>query len=93
MQDKKLKEISPQEYKDKFGLDKPGSNKGEALKYALEIRKFEIDLYWKRATYFWTFIAAALAGYFLIQKSEGAANTYRAHLKKVGERQEIFNKK
>jgi hypothetical protein len=31
----------------------------------LDIRKFEIDLYWKRATYFWTFIAAALAGYGL----------------------------
>jgi len=76
MQDKKIKEIGPQEYKDKFGLDKPDSDKGEALKYALEIRKFEIDLYWKRATYFWTFIAAALAGFFLIQKSEGAANSY-----------------
>ena len=32
----------------------------EALKQAYEIRKFEIELYWKRATYFWTFIGAAL---------------------------------
>jgi len=31
MQDKKIKEIGPQEYKDKFGLDKPDSDKGEAL--------------------------------------------------------------
>lgn len=38
----------------------------EALKMALDIRKFEIDLYWKRATYFWTFIGAAFAGYFLL---------------------------
>jgi len=76
MPDKKLKEIGPSEYKDKFGLDQPGTNKEEALKYALEIRKFEIDLYWRRATYFWTFIAAAMAGYFLIQKSEGAENSY-----------------
>ena len=38
-----------------------------ALENALDIRKFEIDLYWKRATYFWTFIAATLAGYFAIQ--------------------------
>lgn len=31
----------------------------------LDIREFEIDLYWKRATYFWTFNAAALTGYGL----------------------------
>ena len=44
------------------------SVKKEALKHALDIRKFEIELYWKRATYFWTFIAAALAGYAVIQR-------------------------
>lgn len=38
---------------------------GRALALALDIRKFEIDLYWKRATYFWAFIAAAFAGYAL----------------------------
>ena len=36
-----------------------------ALKYAHEIRKFEIDLYWKRATYFWTAIGVAFAAYFV----------------------------
>ncbi len=35
------------------------------LEKILDIRKFEIDLYWKRATYFWTFIAATLTGYGL----------------------------
>lgn len=40
----------------------------EALYQALDIRKFEIELYWKRATYFWTFIAAIFAGYFLVYK-------------------------
>ena len=35
----------------------------EALKQAYEIRKFEIELYWKRATYFWTFIGATFVGY------------------------------
>ena len=40
----------------------------KALESALDIRKFEIDLYWKRAAYFWTFTAAALAGYFLLAK-------------------------
>lgn len=76
MPHKKLKEIGPKEYKEKLGLEQTDTNKKEALKYALEIRKFEIDLYWKRATYFWTFIAAAMAGYFLIQKSEGPSNSF-----------------
>jgi len=42
---------------------------GRALGYALDIRKFEIELYWKRATYFWAFIAAAFAGYALTYKT------------------------
>lgn len=37
-----------------------------ALECALDIRKFEIDLYWKRTAYFWTLIAAAFAGYFVL---------------------------
>jgi len=41
--------------------------KRNALRHALDTRKFEIDLYWKRATYFWAFIAATLAGYAAIQ--------------------------
>jgi hypothetical protein len=32
----------------------------------MEIRKFEIELYWKRATYFWTFIGATFAGYVVV---------------------------
>src|SRR5882724_9896709 len=42
----------------------------DALKYALDIRKFEIELYWKRATYFWALIAASFAGYFALQNTE-----------------------
>ena len=42
---------------------------GRALAYALDIRKFEIELYWKRATYYWAFIAAAFAGYALTYKT------------------------
>jgi hypothetical protein len=41
-----------------------------AYKLALEIRKFEIELYWKRATYFWTLIAATFAGYLALASSE-----------------------
>lgn len=41
-----------------------------ALAQALDIRKFEIELYWKRATYFWSLIAAAFAGYFALSSSK-----------------------
>lgn len=42
----------------------------QALEKALDIRKFEIENYWKRATYFWAFIAAAFAGYFALYSAE-----------------------
>ena len=42
-----------------------------ALKHALDIRKFEIELYWKRATYFWTFIGATLGGYISLAVNNG----------------------
>lgn len=48
----------------------PGADSGrqkEALNHALDIRKFEIDTYWKRATYFWALIAASLVAYFAIE--------------------------
>lgn len=38
----------------------------KALESALDIRKFEIELYWKRAAYFWAFIALAFTSYFII---------------------------
>ncbi|MGH1593001.1 RipA family octameric membrane protein [Yersinia proxima] len=37
-----------------------------ALEKAHEIRKFEIELYWKRTAYFWTLIAAMFAGFLLL---------------------------
>jgi len=42
----------------------------EALKTALDTRKFEIELYWKRATYFWAFIAASFTAYFVLLTSD-----------------------
>jgi hypothetical protein len=35
----------------------------KALEKAHDIRKFEIELYWKRATYFWTLMGATLVAY------------------------------
>ncbi|MEW8214334.1 MAG: hypothetical protein AB2725_06420 [Candidatus Thiodiazotropha endolucinida] len=63
--------ISQDEYLKEFS----GEKRTRALKQALDIRKFEIELYWKRATYFWTFIAAALAGFGAIQVSTAASKT------------------
>jgi hypothetical protein len=56
--------ISPRNYKHLFQ-----GKEGAALAHALDIRKFEIDLYWKRATYFWTFIGATFAGFLAVQSS------------------------
>jgi hypothetical protein len=60
------REISQEEYRADFA---DRYKKAKALKYALDIRKFEIDLYWKRATYFWAFIGATFAGYGAVQAS------------------------
>lgn len=53
----------------KENYDKDFKCKENALKHALDIRKFEIELYWKRTTYFWALIAATMAGYLLVQAS------------------------
>lgn len=53
--------ITQEQYDDLFKSDAKILEK--ALEQAYEIRKFEIELYWKRATYFWTFIGAAFVGY------------------------------
>jgi lipopolysaccharide export LptBFGC system permease protein LptF len=59
--------IDEAKYKNDFGIDPEDREKRKAaLEKALDIRKFEIELYWKRSTYFWTLIAAAFAGYFII---------------------------
>jgi hypothetical protein len=55
------------EYRTEFGESKL---RERALQYALDIRKFEIELYWKRATYFWTLIAATFGGYFALAAHE-----------------------
>jgi hypothetical protein len=59
-------------YRKNFGLgDDDRSNVAEkALEIALDIRKFEISLYWQRAAYFWTFIAFAFGGYFAILSTD-----------------------
>lgn len=43
----------------------------KALEKAWHNRDFEIEMYWKRASYFWTFIGATLVGYFALIGSKG----------------------
>ena len=67
-------ELSAQQYNDQFkdttSKKEVLSKQKEALERAWKNRDFEIELYWKRATYFWGFIAAAFAGYFIIVSNE-----------------------
>ncbi|ETI67272.1 RipA family octameric membrane protein [Neobacillus vireti] len=64
----KVKNSSSKE--DRTGKSNSNELTKEALKQALDIRKFEIDMYWKRATYFWTIIGVIFAGYFLLMSKE-----------------------
>ena len=38
-----------------------------AFEFVVETRRFEIELYWKRATYFWAFIAAIFLAYVALK--------------------------
>lgn len=64
--------IKEDQYKQSFGMGQsPDPKKTEAaLEHALDIRKFEIGLYWQRATYFWALIAVTFAGYFAVLAAE-----------------------
>lgn len=64
------KNLTPEEYAELFK-----GKEVEAFKQALDIRKFEIELYWKRATYFWTFIGATFAGFLAVQASSSEIKT------------------
>jgi hypothetical protein len=65
-------EMTSEEYKKAFGLSESyAKDPKKALEFALDIRKFEIELYWKRATYFWAFIAIALAGFGSVLAAKG----------------------
>lgn len=67
----KIDKITQSTYCSDFEIDqesgtdpiKKTSKAEKALEIALDTRKYEISLYWERAKYFWTFIAAALASF------------------------------
>lgn len=59
-------------------FDNYDGNKEEVLKQILDIRKFEIELYWKRTSFFWTIIGAIIAGYFLaFSKLDNSINSLK----------------
>jgi hypothetical protein len=58
----------------------PTSKASNALQVALDIRKFEISLYWTRAAYFWAFSGAALAAYLAALTGENVQNRGEALL-------------
>ncbi|MFN6944443.1 MAG: hypothetical protein ACK4ND_05815 [Cytophagaceae bacterium] len=55
-------DLKYQQYQNQFS----GTKREKALERAWKNRDFEIELYWKRATYFWTFLVATFAGYFVV---------------------------
>jgi len=67
--------VLQEKYNKKFDVNVVKSEKLKlAFQQVADTRKFEIELYWKRATYFWTLIAVAFAGYFAILSSGGIPN-------------------
>lgn len=52
--------LSSEEYLNK--LDK--TKWADMLKVAMEVRQFEISLYWKRANYFWLFVSLCFIAYY-----------------------------
>jgi hypothetical protein len=73
MRYKKLRKIDS---KEKYfnGFNNSGDKTfADALEKALDIRKFEIELYWRRAAYFWAFIALSFTLYFIVFTSDKIA--------------------
>lgn len=60
--------LSEQGYTDLFNVTPEMALK--AWEKSWEIRNFEIQMYWKRATYFWAFIASVFAAYFVVIAGE-----------------------
>ncbi|PNH88136.1 RipA family octameric membrane protein [Vibrio diazotrophicus] len=75
MEDKRKIE-SEEDYWNEFSGNGTSDSKTiEAFRFALDTRKFEIDLYWKRTAYFWTFISVVFTGFGLLQWEKTGADT------------------
>lgn len=68
------------EYYEKMNFPKGKAEyetKKKAFELAHEIRKFEIDLFWKRGTYYWAFILASFTAFFFVLGIEKISETKR----------------
>ncbi|WNC72723.1 hypothetical protein RGQ13_01710 [Thalassotalea psychrophila] len=61
--------LTEDEYREELKCDDPEIAE-RAFNKAWEARNFEIEMYWKRATYFWAFIASTFVGYFALVGSD-----------------------
>jgi hypothetical protein len=61
--------LSEVEYKELL-ITADHEQKKAAYEKAWDSKNFEIENYWKRATYFWTFLVPAFAGYFALINSD-----------------------
>lgn len=64
-----LSELSEEDYCEALINVRPDIAE-RAFNKAWETRNFEIEMYWKRATYFWAFIASTFVGYFALVGSD-----------------------
>ncbi len=74
---------SEAEYLKAFELKASPDKKGKhnlplALQYAYENRRFEVDQFWKRTTYFWTIIVLCFAAYGLLLQYQGTKHLQAA---------------
>jgi hypothetical protein len=58
--------------------------KKEAYKFACDTRKFEIELYWKRAAYFWGFLIISFGGYLIAIEKLSPHNEYKLIISLIG---------
>lgn len=42
----------------------------ELLKTAMDVRKFEIEMYWKRTAFFWAFLVSIYTAYFVLLEKQ-----------------------
>lgn len=56
----------------------------KAYEFACDTRKFEIELYWKRATYFWGFLIVTFGGYLIALEKLGPKHEYTFIISLIG---------
>jgi hypothetical protein len=72
-----LTSVSENEYRNIFIKGRTKEQIEMTYRRAWEAKNFEIELYWKRATYFWAFQIASFAGYFAVLNSTYYKENYK----------------